>query len=56
MELLEFGYRIGAALLAGLFIGIEREIQNKNAGIRDKCDWFHLVLPFLFYILTFFRR
>lgn len=34
MELLEFGYRIGAALLAGLFIGIEREIQNKNAGLR----------------------
>ncbi|MCY2686278.1 MgtC/SapB family protein [Salinimicrobium sp. TH3] len=34
MELLEFGYRIGAALLAGLLIGIEREIHNKNAGLK----------------------
>ncbi len=34
MELLEFGYRIGAALLAGLFIGMEREIHNKNAGLK----------------------
>lgn len=34
MELLEFGLRIGAALLAGLFIGIEREIHNKNAGLK----------------------
>lgn len=34
MELLEFGLRIGAALLAGLFIGVEREIHNKNAGLR----------------------
>ena len=34
MELLEFGFRIGAALLAGLFIGIEREIHNKNAGLK----------------------
>jgi putative Mg2+ transporter-C (MgtC) family protein len=34
MELLNFGLRIGAALLAGLFIGIEREIHNKNAGLK----------------------
>lgn len=34
MNLLEFGLRIGAALLAGLFIGIEREIRNKNAGLK----------------------
>ncbi len=34
MELLEFGLRIGAALLAGLFIGMEREIHNKNAGLK----------------------
>ncbi|WP_037373744.1 MgtC/SapB family protein [Salinimicrobium xinjiangense] len=34
MELLEFGIKIGAALLAGLLIGIEREIQNKNAGLK----------------------
>ncbi|MCX2838707.1 MgtC/SapB family protein [Salinimicrobium sp. MT39] len=34
MELLDFGLRIGAALLAGLFIGIEREIHNKNAGLK----------------------
>ena len=34
MELFEFGLRIGAALLAGLFIGMEREIHNKNAGLK----------------------
>ncbi|WP_324719795.1 MgtC/SapB family protein [Salinimicrobium sp. HB62] len=34
MELLEFAFRIGAALLAGLFIGMEREIHNKNAGLK----------------------
>lgn len=34
MELLEFGFRIGAALLSGLFIGMEREIHNKNAGLK----------------------
>ena len=34
MNLLEFGLRIGAALLAGLFIGFEREIHNKNAGLK----------------------
>ncbi|MFD2517145.1 MgtC/SapB family protein [Salinimicrobium flavum] len=34
MELLEFTLRIGAALLAGLFIGIERELRNKNAGLK----------------------
>jgi putative Mg2+ transporter-C (MgtC) family protein len=34
MELLEFGIKIGAALVAGLLIGIEREIQNKNAGLK----------------------
>lgn len=30
----EFALRVGAALLSGLLIGIEREIQNKNAGIK----------------------
>lgn len=34
MELLEFGFRIGSALLAGLLIGFEREINNKNAGLK----------------------
>jgi len=34
MELWEFGLRIGAALLSGLFIGVEREIRNKNAGLK----------------------
>lgn len=34
MELFGFGIKIGAALLAGLLIGIEREIQNKNAGLK----------------------
>lgn len=34
MDLWQFGLRIGAALLAGLFIGIEREIRNKNAGLK----------------------
>lgn len=30
----EFALRIGAALFSGLFIGIEREIRNKNAGLK----------------------
>lgn len=34
MELFEFGLRIGGALLAGLLIGMEREIHNKNAGLK----------------------
>ena len=34
MDLWQFGLRIGAALLAGLLIGIEREIRNKNAGLK----------------------
>lgn len=34
MDLMEFSIRIGAALLSGLFIGIEREIRNKNAGLK----------------------
>ena len=34
MELLDFSIRIGAALFAGLIIGIEREIRNKNAGLK----------------------
>ena len=34
MDLVDFGIRIGAALLSGLFIGVEREIRNKNAGLK----------------------
>lgn len=34
MDLLEFSLRLGAALTAGLFIGVEREVQNKNAGLK----------------------
>ena len=34
MDLMEFGIRIGAALFSGLFIGVEREIRNKNAGLK----------------------
>lgn len=34
MELFDFGLKIGAALLAGLLIGIERELQNKDAGLK----------------------
>lgn len=30
----EFALKIGTALVAGLLIGIEREIQNKNAGLK----------------------
>lgn len=30
----EFAIRAGAALLSGLLIGVEREIQNKNAGLK----------------------
>lgn len=32
--LVEFGMKIGAATLAGLLIGLEREIQNKEAGLK----------------------
>ena len=34
MDIGEFLVKIGAALFAGLLIGIEREIQNKNAGLK----------------------
>jgi len=34
MDLWEYGLRIGAALFSGLFIGVEREIRNKNAGLK----------------------
>lgn len=34
MDFTEFGIRIGAATLAGVLIGIEREIQNKHAGLK----------------------
>jgi putative Mg2+ transporter-C (MgtC) family protein len=34
MDLWQFSIRIGAALLAGFLIGIEREIRNKNAGLK----------------------
>lgn len=34
MEIEDFLLRIGGALVAGLLIGIEREIQNKNAGLK----------------------
>lgn len=34
MDLLEFSLRLGAAVIAGLLIGIEREFQNKNAGLK----------------------
>lgn len=34
MVLAEFGIKIGAAALAGLLIGLEREIQNKQAGLK----------------------
>jgi putative Mg2+ transporter-C (MgtC) family protein len=34
MELLDFALRIGAAAVAGLLIGIEREYKNKQAGLK----------------------
>ncbi len=34
MDLIDFTLRLGAALLAGLFIGIERELRNKDAGVK----------------------
>lgn len=34
MPLEQFLLKIGAALIAGLLIGVEREIQNKNAGLK----------------------
>lgn len=34
MDIMEFSIRIGAALLSGLCIGVEREIRNKNAGLK----------------------
>jgi len=34
MELLEFSSRIGMAALAGLIIGMEREMKGKSAGLK----------------------
>lgn len=34
MEIVDFTLKIGAALLAGLLIGVERELQNKHAGLK----------------------
>ena len=34
MEITHFALRIGAALVSGLLIGIERELRNKNAGLK----------------------
>ena len=34
MEFQEFVLRLGAAVLAGFMIGIEREMMNKSAGLR----------------------
>ncbi|MGB7843455.1 MAG: MgtC/SapB family protein [Salinimicrobium sp.] len=34
MEIWEFFLRVSAALLSGVLIGIEREIRNKNAGLK----------------------
>lgn len=34
MDIEYFTLRMSAALLSGLFIGIEREIMNKNAGLK----------------------
>jgi putative Mg2+ transporter-C (MgtC) family protein len=34
MDLWEFTLRVGAALLSGVLIGVEREIRNKNAGLK----------------------
>ncbi|GAB2761109.1 MgtC/SapB family protein [Salinimicrobium soli] len=34
MDLLDFTLRVGAALLSGVLIGVEREIRNKNAGLK----------------------
>lgn len=34
MTLIEFSLRIGAALLAGIVIGIERQWHHKSAGLR----------------------
>lgn len=34
MELAEFSLKIGVALIAGLFIGAEREMRGKHAGLK----------------------
>jgi putative Mg2+ transporter-C (MgtC) family protein len=34
MELAEFSLRIGLAAIGGLFIGMEREISGKSAGLK----------------------
>ena len=34
MEILEFSSRIGMAALAGLIIGMEREMKGKSAGLK----------------------
>lgn len=34
MEVIDFALRIGSAIAAGFFIGLEREFKNKNAGLK----------------------
>lgn len=34
MELQDFAIRLGCTLVAGFFIGLEREIKDKNAGLK----------------------
>lgn len=34
MEVADFALKIGAAVLAGLLIGVEREFRNKQAGLK----------------------
>lgn len=34
MDIYEFAFRIGLAVLAGLLIGAEREMRNKSAGLK----------------------
>lgn len=33
-EIWEFFLKIGAAILAGLIVGVERELKNKHAGLK----------------------
>ncbi|MDT0643128.1 MgtC/SapB family protein [Zunongwangia sp. F363] len=37
MEWQEFALRTGLAAVAGLLIGLERELKGKNAGLRTNC-------------------
>lgn len=34
MDLTDFSFRIGLAVIAGLFIGLERELRGKDAGLK----------------------